>query len=372
MFLRSFGTKKLRFSSRLDPTHSFPRVSSFTSTSQNQSNVTMANHYSYQSSHSNSNDQVMYTSNRSRSESGSSDSSRGSGNSGKPRRRSHRPRGCRGGSNRRKQKNAEGGNKQHFKKTYSSDFKNRVHGKFSQPLVNQNNYAGPSEEEFFTKNSNNGPQNNFRQGCLHKNPDNACNIVLLDYPHPKSAISTTSGLPFGGNIHGHSQQKGFYRNNAPRYVGESDNDYPLLQSSFSESSSESIIENRDAILPPLPSDDLFDRPHQIIPGPNPYALKSSGAGSMIDSHPVYPTYGGPTPTTAPTIVLPVSRPQPQFVDSTPDVTMLLPGLQQARKDIDFNYRAQRLEKQRQSVVGGSLFVTSPRSFLMSCKSSFHE
>ena len=34
---------------------------------------------------------------------------------------------------------------------------------------------------------------------------------------------------------------------------------------------------------------------------------------------------------------------------------------------EHNYRAERLEKQRQTVVGGSLFVTSPRSFLMGLK-----
>jgi hypothetical protein len=37
---------------------------------------------------------------------------------------------------------------------------------------------------------------------------------------------------------------------------------------------------------------------------------------------------------------------------------------------DFEYRVERLEKQRQNVEGGSLFVTSPRSFLMGFNKSF--
>jgi hypothetical protein len=39
---------------------------------------------------------------------------------------------------------------------------------------------------------------------------------------------------------------------------------------------------------------------------------------------------------------------------------------------DHDYRAERLQKQRQDVEGGSLFVTSPRSFLMGFKKSFHD
>jgi hypothetical protein len=351
----------------------------------------MANNLSYQSSHGNSNDQVMYTtSNRSRSESGSSDSSRGSGNSGKQRRRSHRPRGCRGGSNRRRQKNGEPGNKQFFKKTYNSDFKNRVHGKFSKSSVNQNNHAGPSEEEYVTNNMNkNSGQDSFSRGSYNNNSGKDYNNGFLpDYPYPKSGISvaTASDLQQGGNTYGHNLQV-YYGNNAPKYIGEPENDYPLLQSSYSESSSETIFEQRDAytqnnhddgILPPPPSDESFHRPnHQILPGPNPYALKSSGfAGCINNSNPVYVTHSYAAPTPAPAIVHPVSRPpRPHHMNSTPNMTPYLPGIlqqQEHNNQVDYNYRAQRLEKQRQNVVGGSLFVTSPRSFLMSCKRSFHE
>ncbi len=332
----------------------------------------MANHFSYQSSHGNSNDQVMYTSNRSRSESGSSESSRGSGNSGKPRRRSHRPRGCRGGSNRRRQKNSEAGNKPFFKKTYNSDFKNRVHGKFSQSSGNHN-HSGPSEEEFLTTNNKkNRGQGNFHRGSYNNNYGKEYNIIHNDYPHPKSEITLSTGSDFQaeGNAYGHNLQ-GYDR----PFVGSPENDYPFLQSSFSESSSDSIVDQRDVynqskhdngILPPLPTEELFNRPTHILPGPNPYALKSSVPESFNNNNLAFVTHSYAAQT--PAMVLPVSRPQPLRVESTP----CLPGLQQAHNDVDFNYRAQRLEKQRQNVVGGSLFVTSPRSFLMGSNRSFHE
>lgn len=344
----------------------------------------MANHFTYQSSHGNSSDQVMYTSNRSRSESGSSDSSRGSGNSGKPRRRSHRPRGCRGGSNRRRQKNAEAGNKQFFKKTYNSDFKNRVHGKFAHPSVNQNHHSGPSEEEFMTNNTKkNRGQSNFYRGPYNNDYGKDYNMSHSDYHHTKSGINVATGSDFqiGGNAHGHNLQ-GYDRNFNSEYVGEPENDYSFLQSSFSESSGDSIVEQRDVyntnrhdinILPPLPSEELFNRPTNILPGPNPYALKSSALESFNNNNPTFVTHSYVAQKTAPAMVLPVSRPRPLLVESNQNITPCLPGLQQARNDVDFNnYRAQRLEKQRQTVVGGSLFVTSPRSFLMSCKRSFHE
>lgn len=355
----------------------------------------MANHFSYQSSHGNSSDQVMYTtSNRSRSESGGSDSSRdssrgsgNSGNSGKPRRRSHRPRGCRGGSNRRRQKNGEGGNKPFFKKTYNSDFKNRVHGKFSQSSINQNHHAitsVTSEEDFVTNNSNkNGGQGSLRLGTFNNNPAKEYNIILPDYPFPNSGISvpTASDVQPRGNTHGHNL-KAYYRNHAPKYLGEPENDYPLLSSSFSESSSDTIFEQRDAyiqsthedgILPPPPSEELFNRSNQVLSGPNPYALKSSGSGSVNNSNPAYVTHSYAAPNPASSIVLPVSRSLPHLMDTTPNMTPCLPGItQQSHNEFDFDYRAQRLEKQRQNVVGGSLFVTSPRSFLMSCTSSFSD
>ena len=333
----------------------------------------MANHFSYQSSHGNSNDQVMYTSNRSRSESGSSDSSRSSGNSGKPRRRSHRPRGCRGGSNRRRQKNAEVGNKQFFKKTYNSDFKNRVQGKFSNSSMNQNHHSGSSEEEFMTNNNTkNRGQGNFHRGSYNNNYGKDYNMNHSDYSYPKSGIATECDFQ-ANNPYGHNLQN-YDRNYAPKYIGESENDYPMLQSSFSESSSDSVVytqnKHDNGILPPPPSEELLNRPNHILPGPNPYALKSSGSEMISNRNTEHVTHNYAAQTPKPDLVVSVSRPRPLLVESNQNIMPCLPGLQQAYNGVDFNYREQRLEKQRQSVVGGSLFVTSPRSFLMSCKKSF--
>ncbi|VEU38426.1 unnamed protein product [Pseudo-nitzschia multistriata] len=327
----------------------------------------------------------MYTSNRSRTDSGSSDSSRGSGNSGnsgKSRRRSHRPRGCRGGSNRRKQKNAEGGNKQFFKKTYNSDFKNRVHSKFSNSSVVQINLSDPSEAEFSVNAStkSRGPDG-FRGGSYDSNIHRkSCNVILPDYNYNTSGFpgAGPSDFQYGGNMQMRNPQS-YYGNLASKYMGESETDYPLLQSTFSESSNETVLEQRDSfasndgILPPLPSEDLYDTPKEIPSGPNPYALKPSSSGGTMNhniSH-VTHSYAAPSPL-PPAIVRPVSRPQPNLVE-TSRPTQSLPGiLQQVHNNMDLDYRSHRLEKQRQNVVGGSLFVTSPRSFLMGCKRSFHE
>jgi hypothetical protein len=378
----------------------------------------MVNHISYQSNHSYHNNQVMYSSNRSRTESGSSESSRGSGNSGnsgnssgnsgRSRRRSHRPRGCRGGSNRRRHNSGEGRNKQQLynKTTYNNDFKSRVQGKFSRPSMNHN---GPPEEELLVTN---GQQycdpNSFRRPS-YSNQSNATkdfNYRLPEYTYPPSGISVSSqsdfhhsGIASSRNINSH-----YYRDTSAAYNGEPENDYPMLQSSFSESSSssETIFEEHDVayaqsqqqqqqqhqqrqqrqqqdqdqdqdqghgqILPPLPSNALFHHPKQIPFGPNPYALKTSGSSNSNSNSNSTTISSSNNIFTTPSSVIERSVTR-QSIISVVDTTMNLPGILQRSNNnhTEFDYRAQRLEKQRQNVVGGSLFVTSPRSFLMSCK-----
>ena len=225
-------------------------------------------------------------------------------------------------------------------------------------------------------NKKNRGQGNFHRGSYNNDYGKDYNNIHPDYHHPKSGMTVTTGNAFGHN------PQGYDRNFSSEYVGEPENDYSFLQSSFSESSGDSIVEQRDVyngnrhdgnILPPLPSEELFNRQTNILPGPNPYALKSSAPESFNNSNPTFMTHNYAAQKPAPAMALPVSRPRPLLVESNHNITPCLPGLQQARNDVDLNnYRAQRLEKQRQNVVGGSLFVTSPRSFLMSCKRSFHE
>ena len=93
------------------------------------------------------------------------------------------------------------------------------------------------------------------------------------------------------------------------------------------------------ILPPLPPATFQNQP--IPPrGPNPYALQPTTQHNVYQQHQQHP-YG---------------------MSFEPNIekinTFIAP---------DFEYRAERLAKQRQSVVGGSLFSTSPRSFLMGKK-----
>ena len=342
----------------------------------------MVNHFSYQSNHGYHSNQVMYSSNRSRTESGSSESSRGSGNSGPTRRRSHRPRGCRGGTNRRKQNNGEGKKKPHYNnKTYNHDFKNRVQGKFSRPPME---HPGPLEEEFLV---NTGQQlcdpNSFRRSSYNNNARKDLNHRLPDYPYNPSGISVSTRTEFhhAGSV-STSRNSQYYRDNSTVYNGEPENDYPLLlQSSSSDTSSsnETIFEQHDVaynqnqydvghgqILPPLPSDALVHPLKQTPFGPNPYALKTSGYGSKISTL----QHTNNSFTTPSVIGRSVTRPQSTSLDTA--IHHLPSILQPSHKHMDFDYRAQRLEKQRQNVVGGSLFATSPRSFLMSCKNSFNE
>jgi len=218
------------------------------------------------------------------------------------------------------------------------------------------------------------------RGGSYENPTKDYNINHPDYNYPPSGFSvpTASDFQHAGNI---PNPQSYYNNPASKYMGESETEYPLLQSTFSESSSETCFEQRDAypptqhddgILPPLPSEELYDPPKKIPSGPNPYALKSSGSGGIINYPAFYVTHSYAAPAPPPAIVRPVSVPQPRVVD-TSRATSHLPGiLQQVHNGMDLDYRSHRLEKQRQNVVGGSLFVTSPRSFLMGCKRSFHE
>jgi hypothetical protein len=364
----------------------------------------MVNHISYQSNQSYHNNQVMYSSNRSRTESGSSESSRGSGNSGnsdnnsgnsgRSRRRSHRPRGCRGGSNRRRHNSGEGRNKQQLynKTTYNNDFKSRVQGKFSRPSMNHN---GPPEEELLVTN---GQQycdpNSFRRPSYnnHNNATKDFNYRLPEYTFPSGiSVSSQSDFHHSGIACSRNSNSHYYRDTPEAYNVEPENNYPMLQSSFSESSSSSeiIFEEHDVayaqsqqqqqqqqqdqghgqILPPLPSNALFHHPKQIPFGPNPYALKTSG--SSISNSTTISSSNNIFTTPSPVIERSETR---QSAISVVDTTMNLPGILQRSNNnhIEFDYRAQRLEKQRQNVVGGSLFVTSPRSFLMSCKKSFNQ
>lgn len=260
-----------------------------------------------------------------------------------------------------------------------------------------NHNGPPPEEELLVTN---GQQycdpNSFRRPSYnnHNNATKDFNYRLPEYTYPPSGISVSSQSDYhhSGIASSRNSNSQYYRDTSAAYNGEPENDYPMIQSSFSESSSssETIFEEHDVayaqsqqqqqqqqqdkgrgqILPPLPSNALFHHPKQIPFGPNPYALKTSGSSSSSNSTTISSSNNIFT-TPSSVIERSVTRPSVTSVDTT----MNLPGILQRSNNnnhIEFDYRAQRLEKQRQNVVGGSLFVTSPRSFLMSCKKSFNE
>lgn len=139
----------------------------------------------------------------------------------------------------------------------------------------------------------------------------------------------------------------------------------------------------DQILPPLPAH-AFEKSETILSGPNPYALILD-----VSINSSFPSKSNISPPSALPLPSPRMRQNESSAFPTKFGRILSPhnassvvvgiranGLGQQSQEfvVDNNnnndklnhngYRAERLEKQRQNVQGGSLFVTSPRSFLM--------
>ena len=290
--------------------------------------------------------------NRSRLASGVSSESLRGGGSEKPRRRSHRPRGCRGGSNRRKNNNVE---------------KNK-----------RNNTSGPKNGN----NENNRELCNKKMMPLTNRINTTKSIPKIDVKissrHPPSIktgdldISRDDNLSFSLTTASDTDFASSSKDNSDSYHLNNDSyDFPSTQPTSSDSSSDPAIERRvlpfvqaspcfpntcdgSHILPPLPFNAFDTEP--IPSGPNPYALKLTstqhhkkvGQESIsVGSDPLASNGVASFPSQQNTIFHPT-------------------GPQNHNKH-ECSYRAERLAKQRQSVVGGSLFATSPRSFLMGLK-----
>ena len=143
-----------------------------------------------------------------------------------------------------------------------------------------------------------------------------------------------------------------------------------IQQSFTDSSNEESVgefsknfqlmlpdHQNGLILPPLPSAAFQNQP--ILPrGPNPYALQPT------TQHNVYHHHQHPYEVPFERKALKTSIEQDTIVDHNENPLHLE---QKVNQGPSFDYRAERLAKQRQSVEGGSLFCTSPRSFLMGKK-----
>jgi hypothetical protein len=341
-------------------------------------------HFYQQSAHA---EHMIHTSNRLRSESGSSESSRGSGStgSGKNRRRSHRPRGCRGGSNRRRN-NVSEGKKKALQHTSQADFSgDAIRGNnFS---YNNANVPSRYDGSFIPHNT----QSQYQLQGMYSGYSNAS----ADTGYSRySDFIPSSGLN-NSSYHMNNEYFGLRGGNS---FGTTD--FPSLQTSFSDSSNEMIPGYDDnRILPPMPTNAFLDQ-RPIPTGPNPYALNTSTSGkSMFNPARLCPdsvratlpsaatsvslSVGAETRSHAPGILEPLQHVLSNSRQNTNVGEMVMgPGTDFScirvdksagmNADQDNIYRAKRLEKQRQNVEGGTLFVTSPRSFLMGAKSSFHE
>ena len=317
--------------------------------------------------------------------SGSSESSRGSG-----RRRSHRPRGCRGGSNRRRNNSGDKGGKRNNNGPNNNRSNNNV-------VVVVNNENIRKLDNFKSCNSN-----EVKQPHQQGNPLQNISILSRKYEQQDSQKYTTSVMPRGRadefalpgeNYDDHMTDSSFHNSHLLDYP-------PSLQPSFSDSSSEGValeasifprpnephqmmVRDRadgNFILPPLPPDAFCSEP--IPSGPNPYALKLNnqnrhqGYTSQQGQHQQYhgsgsmESYSHDTCGNNSDMSLNGHRSyqpahQMHAVNnslSASSTTMMYPTI-----NTSYDYKAERIEKQRQNVVGGSLFATSPRSFLFGLK-----
>jgi hypothetical protein len=336
-------------------------------------------------------EQMMYSSNRLRSESGSSESSRGSGStgSGKSRRRSHRPRGCRGGSNRRRNHGSEGKRAPPHDNPAPSlrDF----HGK-GAARGNSFAYNFQASNSYDVSLASQSAQ--YRLHGIYGDLSSAS----ADLSFPEYEGSSSLGVSSFNCRVGDS----FGRPEANVYGAM---EHPVLQSSFSESSNEIIPGYDDGqILPPMPPN-AFHKQRPIPTGPNPYALNAStpATNTLLPANTFgynsagvtmsYAASSMPPPATSaidethsrhPGILQPLSY---VCSNSHHNINVAeIPGENMDKKfsfvsldklaswfpEIHDGYREERLEKQRQNVEGGSLFVTSPRSFLMGVKKSLSD
>lgn len=261
------------------------------------------------------------------------------------RRRSHRPRGCRGGSNRRKNKGGE--NRSSFNKSRKGLTKKQ--GSFTNQRSSFNKGSNASEEILST---NNAKTNMGQQ--------------LGAYEYDRALSLQEFGVP---------QAEMFY---SSEYHSSSSSGTDL-QESLSESSEEGIqnLNTRSfhsdpndmgLILPPM----AVKRNHESEPvrfrGPNPYALHPTTNQNISDLRlPVYGMYNhgnaqGPEAHKMNHFYINGNV----YSENLPHVGLLalnIPGME--------SKISQHVTKQHQQPRpvrgGGSLFCTSPRSFLMGNK-----
>jgi hypothetical protein len=235
-----------------------------------------------------------------------------------PRRRSHRPRGCRGGRKNRK-------NKDNATLTVPKE----ILGDNCTPSLTCDNLRQPgsSQPEVDQKREREYTAKKIQQSWnQHSIPDeNAVHIANFPLLPPTTP----------------SARKDHARNTLFRPFLEQESFLPPLGKTNSTRTGLPTHMEADGILPPLPPAAEVNAPD--LDGPNPYALSYA---RLEPPKPLYDWTQTSVNRSAYAIQRPAQLNRGQSADTTND------------------YRSHRIEKQRQMLSeGGSLFATSPRSFL---------
>jgi len=290
------------------------------------------------------------SSNRSRLDSGSFSNSSGS-TDGKKKRRSHRPRGCRGGGARRARK--------------ALREQARAREALQENVVPPCDHSSEYPPKYVTGNTSQGEvfkekQLAYRdlspapslQPCISTLSNQSCgsytggDLFSIFTPAAPPSAATNSNhyvdskgnahtrVPYGQMTHSDPHRSNtLASNHASRETSSSLSMFNTLKTHPTAEQPRGMGVSFVNVLPPLPIDDTEEEPDKLE-GPNPYSLKSS-------LHPDEDTY------------------QPSSSTLHPDAELYTPSLETSSNDSE-----DHLEKQRNMLSGsGSLFVTSPPSFL---------
>lgn len=295
-----------------------------------------------------------FSSSRSRLDSGSYSNSSGSTTEGgRKKRRSHRPRGCRGGGARRARKalREQARSREALQENVMAQPANNNSAQYPPKYVtgvvgNQRGDGGVStDQQLMYRAPSPAPS---LQPCLSTlSNDSAASYSQSDLFQiftPATDYVDTQGqarnrVPYGTMTF--DSQRGtsglaLSENMQPRNVSS--------LSSFHPTTMPSGFGMTGSVLPPLPVDNTEEEP-VTFEGPNPYSLKSIIRPDITDA----PLYEEPHASSSSSIL-------------RPDAELYNPS-----GSIDSQDRA--LEKQRNMLSDGSLFVTSPRSYLTGRKTT---
>lgn len=303
------------------------------------------------------------SSNRARLDSGSYSNSSGSTNdSKKSKRRSHRPRGCRGGGARRARKalreqararealqeNVNTGKQADFPPKYVTSLEERGKQQQPYPYGPRAPSPAPSLQPCMSTLSNDSSSASYTASA---------DLFNIFTPHTTTTTTSTT------NPHQYVDSQGHTHNRVPYgQMTFSDSQQRCGKSGASLATSESLMHPPLAtfigggfvnVLPPLPVEEAEQEP-ETFEGPNPYSLKSN---LRPDVHPFEPP---------PSIL----RPDADMYDPSFDSCLSNMNVQQDTTNNNSDDQQRTLIERQLNMGADSLFVTSPRSFLTGRKGHF--